>query len=138
MAKSYISLKYEELKQKFNGFWIHRKKVKALENYASVSEFEGSKYIRMLKELLADGFLDQEEERFLEHQIKKAEIDVFSWCHRTRWLKEEMGRMSAAKRRKVSPQIYMEFPEGFPVKIPEMNFPVAAYLPSSTQQVARL
>lgn len=122
MAKSYLSLKYQEFKYKFSSYFIHKKKLKALENYSEVVDFEGSKYIRILKELLRDGFLDQEEERFLDHQVRKAEIDAFSWCHRTKWLKTEMKRLSGARMQPKDNQLYMPL-GGFRE---ESKMPVAA------------
>jgi hypothetical protein len=117
MAKSYMSMKYEEFKDRFSKFWQHRKKVKALENYSQVNDFPGVKYIPMLKELLADGFLDDEEEKFLEYQIKKAEIDAYSWCYRTKWLKSEMARLSASKAKRPEPQLYFDLDKVAPTPV---------------------
>ena len=137
MAKSYISMKYDEFTEKFNRFFIHKKKVKALENYATVQEFEGAKYIRLLKELLKDGFLDSEEERFLEYQIKKAEIDAFTWSHKTKWLKREMQRLEAARNKKPDAQIYIPFDK--PLPMPNMKFPVGFPLsPEKSINIARI
>lgn len=94
MKKSYISLKFEQFKNKFNSHFLNRKKVRALENFAKVVNFSGAKYIRLLKELIEDGFLDEKEESFLDYQIEKAEIDAYFWAHRTPSLKLEMERRS--------------------------------------------
>lgn len=95
MKKNYIGVKFEEFKDKFNRYFLHKKKVRALENYASVHEFAGARFINMIKEILNTGFLDDKEEAFLEHQIEKAEIDALTWSHKTRWLKQEMKRVAA-------------------------------------------
>lgn len=124
MAKRYLGLKYEDFKNSFNKFFLHKKKVRALENYGSVKEFEGRKYIPILKELLQDGFLDEKEEEFLEYQICKAEIDALSWAHKTPWIKREMDRLAKAGdafKRPVT-QLYIDF-DKLP-SIPNIGMPI--------------
>ena len=109
MRKSYFNLKYNEFKSKFSSFFVHRKKVRALENYREATNFEGYKYIGILKELLKDGFLDSEEEHFLDYQIKKAEICAYTWAHKTKWVKNEIVRMRFFAPKKPDRQIYFDF-----------------------------
>jgi len=109
MRKSYFKLKFNEFKDKFSSFFVHRKKVQALENYKEAVNFPGSKYIPILQEILKDGFLDHEEENFLNYQIKKAEICAYTWAHKTKWVKNEIIRMKFHTPRKPDRQIYFDF-----------------------------
>lgn len=135
MTKSYFAMKYEELKEKFNNFFLHKKKVKALENYAEATDFPGKKYIRILKELLVDGFLDDKEEAFLNHQIEKCELDYLSWSHRTKWLKSEIRRLRMSADEADIKQLY------FPIdynKQPIQNYPIELIASKASQKVARV
>lgn len=122
MRKSYFKLKFNEFKDKFSSFFVHRKKVQALENYREAVDFPGAKYIPILNEILKDGFLDQEEESFLNYQIKKAEICAYTWAHKTKWVKSEIVRMKFHTPRKPDKQIYFDFDkqksvQGVPLEI---------------------
>lgn len=109
MRKSYFKLKFNEFKDKFSSFFVHRKKVQALENYQEAVDFPGAKYIPILREILKDGFLDKEEESFLNYQIQKAEICAYTWAHKTKWVKTEILRMKFHTPRKPDRQIYFDF-----------------------------
>jgi hypothetical protein len=105
----YLQSKYEQFKAQFNIYFQHTKKVKALENYAEVAHYSGAKYIRILKELIKDGFLEPEEETFLNYQLKKTEINYLFWSHKTKLLKKEMRRIAKSKVSLLAPkQLYFD------------------------------
>lgn len=123
MAKKYFRQGFEFLRDQYRRFWVHKKKVRALENFAEANFFEGQKYIPILKEILSDGFLDEEEEKFLDHQIQKVQIDALTWAHKTSWVKAEARRLKQAafNSAKHDAQILMPFLNGIPrstVKVP--------------------
>jgi hypothetical protein len=112
MSKSYFSLKLDQFKEKFYNFICHKKKVKALENLSSCRRFANWNYIQLLKQCLNAGFLEDEEEKFLDHMIQKnfKELEYLTWSHKTKWLKAQMADLSSrfvpAPKQE---QIYMPF-----------------------------
>lgn len=44
-----------------------------------------------------DGFLDDEEARFLEHMLRKYELNYLDWSHKTKWLKNQIRSMVSKK-----------------------------------------
>lgn len=139
MRKSYINLKYQEFKEKFNNFFIQKKKVKAIENFTSVADLpvevtkKVGRHISYIKDVMNEGFLDNEEETFLNHIIAKLEIDAFSWAHKTKYIKAEMARMMEARRP------VKEYQMMFPIDrlTPAVNVPVELLVNSKSQKVAR-
>lgn len=109
MAKSYFSLKIEQFKDKFMGFLKHKKKVVALENLSSCKRFANWGYIQLLKQCLNSGFLEEPEEKFLDHMIQKnfEELEYLSWTHKTKWLKAKMKEMKYNFRPSTEIQLYM-------------------------------
>jgi len=90
-----------ELREKLNGFFQHRKKVSALDNYSSCAQFS------LIKRCLRDAFLDEKESGFLDYMLVKYEIEYLDWAHKTRWLKAKMARM--ALKQPETPQISFDF-----------------------------
>jgi len=87
--------KVDELKHKFYNFFVHRKKLRALQNYSEASnQFTHHNYLGLIKKCLADGFLTVKEADFLSYMLEKYEINFLDWSHRTLWLKEEMRKMA--------------------------------------------
>lgn len=122
MVKNYISMKLEQFKDKFDIFNKHKKKVKALENVSSCTNFKHQNYLGLIKECLHEGFLEDQEEVFLDHMLKKYEVNYLDWCYKTRWLKNEMKNL-ARSYTKTSAQIYMDFEKLMP-KQQMPNIPV--------------
>lgn len=91
MKMEYFFDKIGELKEKFKGFFQHRKKIKALENYSEVERFPHKNYLSLVKNCINDGFLEEQESAFLDHMLDKYEIKYLDWAHRTKWLKKEMA-----------------------------------------------
>ncbi len=85
----------EQLQQKFSSAFIHRKKLRALENYSTVAPFQHKNYLEILRQCMSAGFLDETESGFLGHMLKKYEVNFLDWAHRTMWLKGEMKRLNA-------------------------------------------
>lgn len=109
MRKSYLKLNIAEFKDKYNVHCVHRKKVKALQNYQDARRFPGDKYIPLFVELLQDGFLDDEESHFLEYQIQKVEICAYVWAHKTKWVKREIKRIKFHQAAKPTKQLFFDF-----------------------------
>jgi len=122
MVKNYISMKLEQFKDKFDIFTKHRKKVKALENISSCTNFKHQSYLGLIKECLHEGFLEDQEEVFLDHMLHKYEVNYLDWCYKTKWLKKEMNKLASACK-KTSEQIYIDFEKLMP-KQPMPNIPV--------------
>lgn len=109
MSKSYFSLKLDQFKEKFCNFLKHKKKVTALENLSSCKKFANWNYIQLLKQCLNAGFLEEEEEKFLDHMIQKnfQELEYLAWTHKTKWLKATMADLSARFNAPKEHQLYM-------------------------------
>ena len=50
-----------ELKEKFTTLAVHKKKLRALENYSEVKHLQHNDYLGLIKKCLNDGFLDEKE-----------------------------------------------------------------------------
>lgn len=83
----------DDLKAKFRSCFLHKKKIRALENYSSVAPFRHNQYLDLIKGILSCGFLDQEEDQFLSHMLNKYEVNFLDWSYKTKWLKQEMVRI---------------------------------------------
>ncbi len=92
-AKSLFN-KIDEMKERFAGLFQHRKKLKALENFSLTNNFKHRNYLPLIKECMNQGFLQQEEADFLDHMLKKYELNYLDWSHRTKWLKGEIERLA--------------------------------------------
>lgn len=109
MAKSYISESIQTFREKFSAFFQHRKKIKALENYANTGLFRHEKYIPLLKGCLEEGFLEAQEATFLDHLVHKYLDDYLFWAHRTKSLKQEIIRLEKQKPKPQAQQLYIDF-----------------------------
>ena len=94
MKSNEIFSKIFDLKEKFKKFFSHKKKLQALDNYSSVAPFQHKDYLLLIKKCMADGFLGEKEADFLTYMLEKYEINFLDWSHKTRWLKEEMKKLS--------------------------------------------
>lgn len=113
------------LKEKFKDLFIHKKKIKALENFSECSKFHHKKYLALIKQCLADGFLDQEESDFLTHMLDRYRINFLDWAHKTNWLKGEMSRLKAnyAKPQvQTAQQTFWDYKD-LKQKLPSINIP---------------
>lgn len=97
MSKTYLFDRVSDLKEKFKNFFIHKKKLQALENYSSVVNFKHKDYLILIKKCMADGFLGEEEATFLSHMVDKYfdEQHFLDWTHKTKWLKSEINRLTS-------------------------------------------
>lgn len=84
-----------ELKERFKNFWNQKKKIKALENYASVAPFHHNKRLLLVKQCMDEGFLDEDDAWYLGKMVDKYfnSENYLDWTHRTRWLKKKMRNM---------------------------------------------
>jgi hypothetical protein len=90
----YLFDKVAQFKEKFKSFFIHKKKLQALENYSECStSFKHKSYLPLMKKCLNDGFLGDKESDFLVYMIERYEVNFLDWCHRTPWLKRKMNNM---------------------------------------------
>lgn len=121
MKKENFFNRVSELKDKFVAFFQHRKKVSALENYSLTGRFEHRNYLGLVKECLNDGFLGDEESKFLDHMLGRYEMHYLDWAHRTRWLKTEVSRLKIPEEK---PTIFQST-FGFEQPTPTLNIPMA-------------
>lgn len=109
MTKSYISLNFNDFKNKFDRFVIHRKKIKALENLNLTGRFHNQDELQLIKRCLNRGFLSQKAEAYLEEMIEEYELDYLHWTYKTKWLKGEIERLSRTVSPLMQPQLYFDF-----------------------------
>lgn len=102
--------KVADLQTKFADFFQHRKKLKSLENYSFSASFVHKNYLSLVKNCLNDGFLEEVESKFLDHMLKKYELNYLDWSHKTKWLKSQMRNLGHAERRGSRPvQTFFDF-----------------------------
>ena len=119
MANTCLFDKVAELKEKFATFFQHRKKLKALENYSSAIPFQHRKYLYLIKNCMEDGFLHQEEAQFLDHMLKKYEVNYLDWAHKTKWLKEQIATLTKAEPEPIKQYVMFNEPAA-----PKYNVPL--------------
>lgn len=90
MLKTYFFDKINDIKDKFKRVFLAKKKISALENFSSCSEFHHKDYLVLIKRCLKDGFITDEESHFLGYMVDKYEINFLDWAHKTKWLKQEI------------------------------------------------
>ena len=93
--KSYLSISPIEFEKLCEKHHRNNKKLKALFNY---SEYRREKTIYLLKaanEEFKKGFLDDEDERYLQRKLDKLEINANDWCYKTKWVK---GKLAKSKK----------------------------------------
>lgn len=104
MKGSLFSLeKIIQLKDKFNDFFKQKKKLKALENYSEAVPGRLENYLKLLRKCMNEGFPDEIEAAFLDHQLRKCEIKFEDWSHKTKWLKAQIKEKQ--KENKAYPMI---------------------------------
>jgi len=100
-----------QLQAMFDTFLQHRKKIKSLENFSCSHEFVHKNYLGLMKNCIRGGFLDDMESNFLDHMLKKYELNYLDWSHRTPWLKEQIFKLQvkAQDHKYKNGQIYFDF-----------------------------
>jgi len=113
-----------ELKEKFKNLFKHKKKLRALENYAQVNDFHHKDYLILIKKCLSCGFLGNEEARFLSHMVDTYFMNhsYLDWTHKTPWLKAEMQRLERAYYEKRPKQMEINFFKN----VPRVHVPIEA------------
>jgi hypothetical protein len=132
MEKTTFFEKANSLKEKFFSFFQHKKKVRALDNYALCAPFYHQDYLGLIRKCMSQAFLDRQEADFLDHLLAKYEISYLDWAHRTRWLKAQMQELSDQRQRVPEPQIQFNFDKrpNTPVHVPiEILMPQKGYRP---------
>lgn len=117
--------KIDELKLKFDKFFQHRKKMKAVMNYSFLKNLnkKQAELFKCIQICLDLGFLKGSGEAFLDELLKDFDIFYLDWCHRTKWVKEKMQIAPPIKQKKViktrivAEQTYFDF-EKLRVDIP--------------------
>jgi hypothetical protein len=88
----------EEIQQKIDDFYRHRKKIKALDTYSLSAPFEHRSFLGLLKLCLKDRFLKKKEADFLDYMISEYEQkqmgNYLFWTHKTRGLKKEIAKLA--------------------------------------------
>lgn len=135
MRKENLSEKITDLKLRFAEFYQHRKKAKSLENYSINPKFSHKNYLQLIKGCLGDGFLEEVESKFLDHMLKKYQLNYLDWAHRTKWLKRKMQEVDSPKSKKAAP-IQTFFP--FMKSDPPVHVPITIVAGATKTPEARL
>lgn len=115
MNQEHILESSDVLKEKFKQLFLQQKKIKALENYGTVVDYDRlsecklfNKQIELLKICLSKGFLDDIEAHFIDHMIKKVDLEYLYWSHKTKQLKRTMRHMKR-EQKMASEQLCINF-----------------------------
>lgn len=111
MPFPHILHKTNLLKNKLKRFWVHKKKLRALENFCFLGMFRHHKYLELVRGCMEEGFLQEKEEEFLDYMLTKYELNYLDWAHRTRWLNKEMVRVSKEREIKKIQQLQLQLPK---------------------------
>ena len=94
----YISISANKFTEICKNHSRNNKKLRALFNH---SEFKKNKTLHLLKnanEEYKRGFLDDEDERYLNAKIDKLKIDPNTWCYKySKWIKEKLTQTEKTK-----------------------------------------
>lgn len=96
--KTYLQLESDKFSTLFKENLVHRKKLIALKNYSFCAPVKNQEQIKLLESCVAQGFLEEEEERFINHMINKyfgSEIEGLVWSHKTKFLKKKMQQIKS-------------------------------------------
>lgn len=101
---TYLFDKLEEFREKFEHYYVSKKKILALDNLSQAVPFHHNEYLVLIKKCLKDGFLSKEETSFLVYLVGKyfKDKNFLDWAHQTKWLRAEMRRV-AFDSKKVTP-----------------------------------
>jgi hypothetical protein len=99
MSSGCLLEKIIELKEKFKNCFVHKKKIRALENYSEVAPFAEKEYLQLIKKCAKDRFLSQKAADFLCELIEQYDVNFLDWSHKTRWLKKEMKRLEEVHKK---------------------------------------
>lgn len=103
------------------------KKIRALVNFSkTLDDFEEWNALEFIVRYFIKGFLDPEQEQFLDYVIRKYAIDYLQWCHLTLWVKNQI---SSKEPPKPAQQLYFWFPDYESKKISDrFKYPVYSKL----------
>lgn len=93
MSTTYIFDKVKDITEKFKNYFQHRKKIRALKNYAQVAAFKDKRELNLIEGCLDKGFLSDKASDFLGELLDNYKINYLDWSFRTRWLKTQMREM---------------------------------------------
>jgi len=104
MNQQHIFESADVLKEKFKNLFLQHKKVRALENYGECVDYDRikecklfNKQLALIKICMKQGFLDEIEAQFIDHMVKKVNIEYLYWSHRTKNLKGTMAKITRAR-----------------------------------------
>jgi hypothetical protein len=120
--------KVGELKDRFFGLFQQHKKLKALENYSEgETRFGHRSYLTLVKKCMSDGFLGDEEAKFLDHMLCKYEVNYLDWHHRTKWVKSEIFDKKRERNKEIQTVFnFDKVQKGSPINIPTHILPKVA------------
>lgn len=116
--------KINELKEKFKACNVHKKKVKALQNYNFAVPLPNKEaaLFSLVKKCMNYGFLDDVESSFLNHMLDKCGIYYLDWAHKTNWLKTQMKRLAYEHRKEQEVQLnFFDYQDVKPVLQPKSS-----------------
>lgn len=117
------------LKPLFSSFFQHKKKVRALENFAEAEVVTYTNELSLIKSCLENRFLSKKGSDFLEELLEENRVNYLDWSHRTRWLKSQI---QARKRERAElPKIQQAF---FDFARPQPQVPLSLFRRRSFRQ----
>lgn len=87
-------------KSKFAKLWLQKKQANALKNFSQSGPFQHKHYLLLIKKCLDEGFLGEEEARFLSHMVNKyfgSNSECLAWAHKTKWIKDRIESLASQK-----------------------------------------
>lgn len=112
--------------EKKNSHTQNWKKIRALVNFSkTVENFNEWNALEFIISYFAKGFLDPEQEAFLDYILRKYKLDYTKWCYKTLWVKNQI----AARKPKQVDQLHFWF-QGYEEKKYEdrLKFPLYSKL----------
>lgn len=99
--------KLDQAKIKFKQLVLIKKKLRALQNFASCSNFEHQDFLLLVEKALAHPNAGDAEFEFLDNLLQRYNVDYLSWSHRTQCLKKEMVRIRRQRCKQPATQQYL-------------------------------
>ena len=128
--------KVSYLKDRFKSFFVHKKKVAALENYASCMPVRYLDELRLIKLCMASRFLTEKGAAFLEEILDEHQLVYLDWAHKTKWLKSQMA--ARKPKRTADPKQLMLFDLDSKRQSTPIDVPLELLAASQSRMAARV
>lgn len=99
--QSWLNTPFSKLKEKFLEDLQDKKKIQALLHLSQARNYRQQNLVKLVAQDYKTGFLEPQEQVFLDYVLEKHQIDYLNWCHKTRGTKREMAEMKAKFEKKL-------------------------------------